>query len=79
MLQGYADGGHVVYMDNFYTSPDLFLQLQHKGIGACGPARINRRYMPVQLKPEKLKLKRGDDPVFVRSGNLVAVSWHDVR
>lgn len=48
-------------MNNFYTSPNLFLQVQNKCIDARGTARINRKYMPVQLKTEKLKLKRDEE------------------
>jgi len=35
--------------------------------------------MPQDLKPDKLKMKRGDDPVFQRSGDLVACAWQDVK
>ena len=66
-------------MDNFYTSPELFHTLESLSIGACGTARINRKHMPLEIKPETFKLKRGDDPVFVRSENLVACAWQDVR
>ena len=79
LLDGFDNAGHIVYMDNFYSSPDLFVQLQRKGIGACGTACINRRNMPQQLKPENLKLKCGDDPIFMRSDNIVAVAWQDVK
>uniref|UniRef100_A0A8C4T4J0 PiggyBac transposable element-derived protein domain-containing protein n=1 Tax=Erpetoichthys calabaricus TaxID=27687 RepID=A0A8C4T4J0_ERPCA len=79
LLQGYEHLGHVVYMDNFYTSPELFMELQSRGIGACGTVRVNRRHMPLQLKPDRLKLKRGDNPVFMRADNLVALAWHDVK
>jgi hypothetical protein len=27
---------HIVYCDNFFSSPALFLNLRRKGIGACG-------------------------------------------
>ena len=33
--------------------------------------------MPEALKPQHLKLKRGDDPVFYKKGDLLACSWHD--
>ena len=79
LLEGYENEGHVVYMDNFYSSPELFRELQNKTIGACGTVRINRKHMPSQLKPEKLKLKRGDDPVFMRANNIVAMAWQDVK
>uniref|UniRef100_A0A8C4S1I0 PiggyBac transposable element-derived protein domain-containing protein n=1 Tax=Erpetoichthys calabaricus TaxID=27687 RepID=A0A8C4S1I0_ERPCA len=57
----------------------LFMELQSRGIGACGTVRVNRRHMPLQLKPDRLKMKRGDNPVFMRADNLVALAWHDVK
>lgn len=79
LLGGYEHAGHIVYMDNFYTSPDLFVELKRNGIGACGTARHNRKNMPGNIKPENLKMKKGDNPVFVRSGDVVACAWQDVK
>ncbi|XP_039621622.1 activating transcription factor 7-interacting protein 1 isoform X1 [Polypterus senegalus] len=79
LLQGCDNKGHIAYMDNFYTSPDLFLELQRKGIGACGTAKASRKYMPPKLKPSNLKLTRIDKPIFVRANNLVALVWQDVK
>ena len=35
--------GYCVFMDNFYSSPDLFRNLQKEGFKACGALRSNRR------------------------------------
>ena len=35
--------GHRVYLDNYYTSPQLFADLQRNGFRACGTMRLNRR------------------------------------
>ena len=35
MVEG-LDKEHQVYVDNFYTSPDLFCDLRADGFGACG-------------------------------------------
>ena len=35
-----------LYVDNYYTSPKLFLGLYNKGVGACGTARYRRKYYP---------------------------------
>lgn len=66
-------------MDNFYSSPTLFKKLENKHIGACGTVKFNREGMPKELNPKNLKLKKGDDPVFMRKGNLVACAWHDTK
>ena len=34
--------GHHVYMENYYTSPQLFSDLRDNGFGACGTVRVNR-------------------------------------
>ncbi|KAJ8312518.1 hypothetical protein KUTeg_009891 [Tegillarca granosa] len=79
LLNGYENQGHVVYTDNFYTSPNLCVMLQNKNIGSCGTVKSNRKYMPQQLNPNNLKLKKNDDPVFMRTDDLVACTWQDTK
>ena len=80
LLQGYKNMGHMVFLDNFYSSPDLFLLLKDSfGIGACGTVRINRKHMPHMLQPSVLRLKKGDNPVFTRCNEVVACAWHDTK
>ena len=38
--------GHKLYMDNFFSSPELFDDLVKKQIYCCGTVRPNRRGMP---------------------------------
>lgn len=76
---GFDNVNHITYMDNFYSSYDLFVQLQRKGIDACEIIRANRTNMTEQLKPENMKLKRGDDTVFMLSDNIVAAAWQDLK
>lgn len=40
-----------VYMDNLFTSPDLFHQLRANGIGGVGTVRDGRRGWPPELRP----------------------------
>lgn len=35
--------------------------------------------MPLELHLNNLKLNKGDDPVFTRSGNMVSCAWHDTK
>ena len=79
MLEGYENKGHFVFMDNFYSSPKLYAKLETKKIGACGTVRGNMRGVPKELLQQNIKLKKGDDPVFMRSGNMVACAWHDTK
>ena len=42
--------GHKLYMDNFFSSPDLYDDLIQKKIYCCGTVRLNRQGMPKELK-----------------------------
>ena len=55
------DKGYWVYMDNYYTSPELFEELYNRDTFACGTVRWSRKGMPlgvtqnVKKKKEKKK------------------------
>lgn len=66
-------------MDNIYSTPHLFSLLEEEKIGVCGTVLANRIAMPNDLKPNNLKLFKGDNHVFMRSGNLVACVWPDTK
>ena len=70
--------GHKLYMDNLFSSRDLFDDLAQKKISCCGTVRLYRKGMPKNLKRKTLRLKRGD--IRVRAmGDLTAVVWRDKR
>ena len=48
----------IIYMDNYFTSPELFEYLKSVGIYACGTIRLNCKNLP-QLCKDK-DLKRGE-------------------
>jgi len=68
--------GHKIFMDNFFSSPRLFVDLDRRKINSCGTVRPNRRDMPRDFGPKQLKLKRGDVRVRTRGG-LTALVWKD--
>ena len=70
--------GHKLYMDNFFSSPELFDDLANKQIYYCGTVRPNRRGMPQDLRSKTTKLKRGDICVRTRA-DLTAKQWWDKR
>jgi len=70
--------GHKLYMDNFFSSPELFGDLMKKQIYCCGTVRPNRRGMPQDIRPKTTKLKRGDLQVRTRA-DLTALLWRDKR
>ncbi|KAJ8349352.1 hypothetical protein SKAU_G00244820 [Synaphobranchus kaupii] len=74
LLAPHLGKGHVLYVDNWYSSPTLFQHLLHQGTGACGTVRLNRRGMPTFPK----KMKRGE-VTFRENGTQLAVKWQDKR
>lgn len=46
LLNDYLDKGHVVFLDNWYTSPALFEKLYKRRTGACGTVRKTRAGLP---------------------------------
>lgn len=73
--------GYHIYMDNFYTSPDLLCNLyNNKQTYACGTVRMNRRGLPKEIMnkcPDGI-VNRGD-MTFRQKGPLVAVVWKDKK
>ena len=66
-----------VYMDNYYTSPELFLALYNKKVNACGTIRSNRKYYPNELKVDKnISVGYCD---FKPSDPILASVWKDKR
>jgi len=68
--------GHKIFMDNFFSSPRLFDDLDRHKINSCRTVWPNRRDMSSDFGPKHLKLKRGDVRVRTRGG-LTALVWKD--
>ena len=69
--------GYTIYLDNWFSSPDLYLQLHGRRTNVVGTARQNRHDMPKDLRT--LKLKKGE--VISRSCDkgLLALVWRDKK
>ena len=81
LMKGLEGRHHKLYVDNYYTSPYLFLTLYLKGTYACGTARTNRKAYPPALAYEKSKAnepKRGFYN-YRSNGPLMACVWKDKR
>ena len=78
LLDGLEANHPKIYMDNYYTSPTLFLALYRKGVNACGTARANRKYYPKALDIKKGEVERGYYD-YRSSGPLMAGVWRDKR
>jgi len=70
--------GHKLFIDNFFSSPRLFDNLMRRKIHSCRTVRPNRKDMPSDFGPKKLKLTKGDIRVWTR-GNLTTLAWKDRR
>ena len=49
------DKGHCMYMENFYTSPELYEELFFCSMYACGTVCPNRKGLPKAVTAAKLK------------------------
>ena len=78
LVKGIESVQHKLYMDNYYTSPHLFLILYDKNIGACGTMRTNRKYYPKDLTISPSSVERGNSDHRC-SPPLVAWVWKDRR
>ena len=74
LMKGLEHKGHHVYMDNFFSSPDLFRDLKSLGIGACGTARVDRKGMPALFSSN---LEKGKVRKRQLAGGVLALQWQD--
>ena len=68
--------GHVLYVDNFYTSVSLSEQLLSQKTLLCGTLRKNRKHLPKTVVTKKLK--KGQY-IAQRRGRIVVEKWNDKR
>ena len=65
---------HHVYMDNFYSSPDLFTELREQGFGACGTVCINCCGLTPDIKKN---LAKENVHLVAMDKSMVALKWAD--
>ena len=75
LLEGFEGKNFYVFMDNWFTSIKLFLELLARDIRACGTLRSDRRGFPRCLKD--VKLSHQGDSTFAQSSDLVLSVWRD--
>lgn len=69
---------HRVYMENFFTSYELFGYLETKSVYCCGTVNMKRKSLPKTLMEDK-KLKRGDFDRAVSEHKITCLKWKDKR
>ena len=80
-MEGLEGKGHILYTDNYYSSPTLFDLLWDKTIYCCGTVRPHRKDFPKSLKiglPKKKDVKRGFYKYLCRN-HMMACVWYDRR
>lgn len=75
LMSPYLNRGHILHVDNYYTSCDLFKSLYTSQTHACGTLRINRKGLSKEFQNKKLKEK--GDTFVMHTGNMVAMKLLD--
>lgn len=65
---------HLCFCDNFFTSVELFDQLEVNRMYAAGTCRNNRKHFPLDIRSPKLE--KGQS-LFRQDNKLVATVWQD--
>ena len=74
LMDGYTNNNHHLYVDNFYTSPKLLLDLEAKSTFCCGTVRIDHGQFSQQFKTAKLQ---HGESILLKNGNMATVHWFD--
>ncbi|XP_070000311.1 piggyBac transposable element-derived protein 4-like [Penaeus vannamei] len=69
----FFEKGYELYLDNWYSSPELFHYLSSRKTNAVGTVRLNRKFMPKDLKVSA----RGDVDFRTSATGMLAMSWMD--
>ena len=79
LIQPYENKGYHLYLDNFYTSPDLFKSLYEREVYACGTLRWGRRGFPKDIEINKSNSRRRDRGFsdWTMCGPILAQVWVD--
>ena len=71
---------HLLYVDNFYTSAELLLDLLDIGVYCTGTVRTNRKHFPKELVPSSKALPMGNYRFAVSERfSITAAWWKDRR
>jgi hypothetical protein len=65
---------HTLYLDNYYTSPDLYRRVVDKLTNIMGTIRPNCKNMPPNISSRKLK--KGEYQIW-SSNNILCFKWRD--
>ena len=69
--------GYTIYLDNWFSSPDLYLKLHGQKTNVVWTVRKNRQDMPEELS--SMQLQRGDVGHHSINKGLVTLVWKDKK
>ncbi|XKL59539.1 hypothetical protein PGB90_000555 [Kerria lacca] len=80
LCENYCSKGHTIYiyiyMDRFYTSPNLLYYLYKKNTLGVKTVRSNRKNLPKDLVCSHLQK---NEMTYRRDGSVLCIKWHDKR
>ena len=78
LMEQYRGKGHCLFVDNFYTSPSLLLELLDQGTYCTGTVRANRKGFPKQLLPDTTYPSGTYRYAVCKKNNhLIGIWWRD--
>ncbi|XP_062604100.1 piggyBac transposable element-derived protein 4-like [Saccostrea cucullata] len=77
LLRNHFEKGHILYCDNYYSSPQLFMDLWVLGTGATGTVRPYRKGIPEKMK--KIQLTNRGDTATAHYGPLSCLKYQDSK
>jgi hypothetical protein len=78
MIRGYENKQHVLFIDNWFTSPAVLDALKQRGVRCCGSVRRNRRGMPAIPEADIRALGRGEW-IQRQKGDTSLAVWKDQK
>lgn len=75
LLDPILNNGHQLFIDNWYTSLKLLVNLMTKNTSACGTVRRDRGEFPSSFT--KTKLKNRGDTIHLSYNNILALRYKD--
>jgi len=78
MTTAYQHQQHVLYTDNWFTSPALLHALAQRGIRLCGSVRSNRKGMP-SIPPADIRALGRGEWIQRQKGDATVAVWRDQK
>lgn len=78
LTQDIAGRNHIINMDNYFSSPELYVKMLEDNLRARGTVRPNRKGFPANLLKDK-DLKQQGDMIAAQKDELSAIKWKDKR